>query len=475
MFAKVQRIHFVGIGGIGMSGIAEVLQNLGYPVSGSDLKTSAVTQRLAAMGVRIFEGHQAGNVPGAEVVVTSSAIARNNPEVVEAARLHIPVIQRAEMLAELMRLKYGIAIAGMHGKTTTTSMVAAVLAAGGLDPTVVVGGRVDAMGSNARLGKSQYLVAEADESDRSFLKLSPILSVVTNIDREHMDCYRDMADVENTFVEFMDRVPFYGMIVACGDDAMLRSLLPRVRRRVVTYGMREDSNFRVQVSSAPAQETIPMSPEGPLSRFQVVYRDKDLGEFHLHVPGQHNVLNATAAVAVGVGLDIPAEKIREALLSFRGVDRRFQRKGVIRGVTVVDDYGHHPTEIRATLAAAKQAGFKRVHVIFQPHRYTRTQLLMDDFATAFGDATSTCVLDIYAASEAPIPGITGEALAQRIRARGNDAAEYASSFPIAVASAVGAAQSGDLILTLGAGSVVQIAPMVLEALQEGSNPSASKF
>jgi len=473
MFAKVQRIHFVGIGGIGMSGIAEVLQNLGYPVSGSDLKISAVTQRLAAMGVKIFEGHHAENVPGAEVVVTSSAIRRDNPEVVEASRLHIPVIQRAEMLAELMRLKYGIAIAGMHGKTTTTSMVAAVLAGGGLDPTVVVGGRVDAMGSNARLGKSQYLVAEADESDRSFLKLSPILSVVTNIDREHMDCYRDMADVENTFVEFMDRVPFYGMIVACGDDPMLRALLPRVRRRVVTYGMREDSDFRVHVLGAPAQQST-SKPQGPLSRFQIVYRGKDLGEFHLHVPGQHNVLNASAAVAVGIGLDIPADKIREALQSFRGVDRRFQRKGVVRGVTVVDDYGHHPTEIRATLAAAKQAGFKRVHVIFQPHRYTRTQLLMDDFATAFGDATSTCVLDIYAASEAPIPGITGEALAQRIRARGNGAAEYASSFSIAVASAVGAAQSGDLILTLGAGSVVQIAPMVLEALQEGSNPATSK-
>ena len=474
MFAKVQRIHFVGIGGIGMSGIAEVLQNLGYKVSGSDLNTSAVTQRLAAMGATIFEGHRAENVPGSEVVVTSSAVGRDNPEVVEAARLHIPVIQRAEMLAELMRLKYGIAIAGMHGKTTTTSMVAAVLAAGGLDPTVVVGGRVDAMGSNARLGKSQYLVAEADESDRSFLKLSPIISVVTNIDREHMDCYRDMQDVENTFVEFMDRVPFYGMIVACGDDAMLRALLPRVRRRVVTYGAREDSDFRVQVLDALARQSTTMPPEGPLSRFQIVYRGKDLGEFHLHVPGQHNVLNASAAVAVGIGLDIPPDRIREALQSFRGVDRRFQHKGVVRGVTVVDDYGHHPTEIRATLAAARQAGFKRVHVIFQPHRYTRTQLLMDDFANAFADAASICVLDIYAANEAPIPGVTGAALAQHIREKAKGTAEYASSFQKAVASAVSAAQQGDLILTLGAGSVVRIAPMVLEALQEGSNPPAPR-
>ena len=468
MFAKVQRIHFVGIGGIGMSGIAEVLQNLGYKVSGSDLKTSAVTQRLAALGATIFEGHRADNVPGAEVVVTSSAVGRDNPEVLEAARLHIPVIQRAEMLAELMRLKYGIAIAGMHGKTTTTSMVAAVLAAGGLDPTVVVGGRVDAMGSNARLGKSQYLVAEADESDRSFLKLSPILSVVTNIDREHMDCYRDMKDVEDTFIEFMDRVPFYGMIVACGDDAMLRALLPRVKRRVVTYGTREESDFRVQILDAAPRP----SAQGPLSRFQVAYRGKDLGEFHLHVPGQHNVLNATAAVAVGIGLDIPADKIREALLSFRGVDRRFQHKGVVRGVTVVDDYGHHPTEIRATLAAAKQAGFQRLHVIFQPHRFTRTHLLMDDFATAFTDATSVSVLDIYPASEAPLPGTTGEVLAQRIREKGKRSAEYASSFQKAVATATSAAQPGDLILTLGAGSVVQLAPMVLAALQQGIGPSA---
>src|SRR5882762_8088014 len=287
MFAKIQRIHFVGIGGLGMSGIAEVLLNLGYKISGSDLKPSSVTQRLESMGTKIFAGHHAENVTDADVVVTSSAILRENPEVTEAARLHIPVIQRAEMLAELMRLKYGIAIAGMHGKTTTTSMVAAVLAAGALDPTVVVGGRVDAMGSTPRLGKSQYLVAEADESDRSFLKLSPILSVVTNIDREHMDCYRDMRDVEDTFVEFMNRVPFYGMVVACSEDVSLRALLPRVKRRVMTYGTSPDADFCVQSSLVGQQ--APTS-----NRFRVRYKDQDLDEFQLRVPGQHNVLNATA-------------------------------------------------------------------------------------------------------------------------------------------------------------------------------------
>ncbi len=462
MFAKTLRIHFVGIGGIGMSGIAEVLLNLGYKISGSDLKITAVTKRLAELGTTIFEGHQAENVSGADVVVTSSAIARDNPEVIEAARLHIPVIRRAEMLAELMRLKYGIAIAGMHGKTTTTSMVATVLAAGGLDPTVVVGGRVDAMGSNARLGKSQYLVAEADESDRSFLKLSPILSVVTNIDREHMDCYRDMQDVENTFIEFMNRVPFYGKVVACADDAALRTLLPRVKRRVATYGAREESDFCVQ--TLDIDRSAVRDNARALSRFRVQYRKQDLGEFQLHVPGQHNVLNATAAVAVGIGLEVSPGHIREALRSFRGVDRRFQQKGIVRGVTVVDDYGHHPTEIRATLAAAKQAGFERVHVIFQPHRYTRTQLLMDEFASAFSDATSVAVLDIYPASEAPIPGITAEVLAERIREQGKRDAQYAASFPNAVDAAVDAARDGDMIITLGAGSVSQLGPLVLERL-----------
>ena len=467
MFAKIQQIHFVGIGGIGMSGIAEVLLNLGYKVSGSDLKSSAVTQRLAGLGAAIFEGHRAENIAGAEVVVTSSAIAAENPEVVEAHKLHVPVIQRAEMLAELMRLKYGIAIAGMHGKTTTTSMVAAVLAGGGLDPTVVVGGRVDAMGSNARLGKSQYLVAEADESDRSFLKLSPILSVVTNIDREHMDCYRNMRDVKKTFLEFMDRVPFYGMVVACNDDPLLRRLLPEVQRRTVTYGTKRGSDFWIKAGKD--SERTPAAGSGdsrPLSRFRVGYRRQDLGEFTLHVPGMHNVLNATAAIAVGVGLDVGVEAIRAALDQFRGVDRRFQLRGRVAGVSVIDDYGHHPTEIKATLAAARSCGFRKIHVVFQPHRYTRTRDLIEEFTTAFGDADSLFVLDIYAASEKPIEGVSGEELARAIREKGGRSAQYAGSFADAVSAAAAVAQEGDMILTLGAGSVSQLGPLILEKLKE---------
>jgi UDP-N-acetylmuramate--alanine ligase len=389
------------------------------------------------------------------------------------------------MLAELMRLKYGIAIAGMHGKTTTTSMVAAVLAAGGLDPTVVVGGRVDAMGSNARLGKSQYLVAEADESDRSFLKLSPILSVVTNIDREHMDCYRDMRDVRRTFLEFMERVPFYGVVVACNDDLALRRLLPRVHRRVTTYGTSRGSDFLIRIGSSQAGSSqagsssdgsAPAAGEhSPLIRFQVTYKERDLGEFTLHVPGTHNVLNATAAIAVGTALDIPAEQIRSALDDFRGVDRRFQFKGKSAGVSVIDDYGHHPTEIRATLAAARQCGFRRVHVIFQPHRFTRTRDLMDEFATAFADADTLCLLDIYPASERPIEGITAEALAGRIAGAGNGNVAYSTSFSAAVAAVAAVAQPGDMVLTLGAGSVSQLGAMILEKLEaNGAKVSAHR-
>ncbi|MGC2245610.1 MAG: UDP-N-acetylmuramate--L-alanine ligase [Terriglobales bacterium] len=468
MFAKIQRIHFVGIGGIGMSGIAEIMLNLGYKISGSDLKSSAVTQRLASLGAQTFEGHKATNITGADVVVTSSAISIDNPEVAEARRLHIPVIQRAEMLAELMRLKYGIAIAGMHGKTTTTSMIAAVLAAGGLDPTVVVGGRVDAMGSNARLGKSQYLVAEADESDRSFLKLSPILSVVTNIDREHMDCYRDMRDVRRTFLEFMERVPFYGLVVGCQDDPILQRLLPRVHRRVTTYGISPGADFRITVHPSEAS-----GEHAPLNRFRVIYKEKDgkekdLGEFTLRVPGTHNVLNAAAAVAVGTALDIAPDQIRVGLDEFRGVDRRFQIKGKVGGVSVVDDYGHHPTEIRATLAAARQCGFRRIHVIFQPHRFTRTRDLLDEFATAFPDADTLSVLDVYAASEKPIDGITGDALAQRITDKGKGSVVYLPSFADAVERVSALAEPGDLVLTLGAGSVSQLGAIILDRLEKKS-------
>ena len=461
MFAKIQRIHFVGIGGIGMSGIAEVLLNLGYKVSGSDLKNSTVTQRLAGLGATVFEGHRNENVAGADVVVASSAIGLDNPEISQAHALHIPVIQRAEMLAELMRLKYGIAIAGMHGKTTTTSMVAAVLAGGGLDPTVVVGGRVDAMGSNARLGKSQYLVAEADESDRSFLRLSPILSVVTNIDREHMDCYRNMRNVKRAFLEFMNRVPFYGMVVVCNDDPLLRRMLPQIQRRTVTYGTRRGSDFYIK----PGESSINPGEYRPINRFHVTFKKKDLGEFRLRVPGAHNVLNATAAIAVGIGLDINVEQIRASLESFRGVDRRFQLRGTVAGVSVIDDYGHHPTEVRATLAAARQCRFRKIHVVFQPHRYSRTQLLMNEFAGAFHDADTLFILDIYAASETPIEGVTGEALARHIQDAGKQEVHYAASFAEATKAVVAGAREGDMILTLGAGSVSQLGPMIMEELQ----------
>jgi UDP-N-acetylmuramate--alanine ligase len=453
MFAKAQRVHFIGIGGIGMSGIAEILLNLGYAVSGSDLRRSAITERLASLGAIIFEGHAAANVIGSGVVVTSSAVNGHNPEVIEARAQKIPVIQRAEMLAELMRLKYGIAVAGMHGKTTTTSMIATVLAAGNLDPTVVVGGRVDTLGSNARLGKSQYLVAEADESDRSFLKLSPILAVVTNLDREHMDCYRDMADVENAFVEFMDRVPFYGSCVACIDNEQLAGILQRVRRRVFTYGTSTKADFVVRM--------LPPVPEC-LSRFEVVADGEVLGPFELHVPGKHNVLNATAAVAIATQLEVKPETIAQGLKSFRGVDRRFQIKGCESGVTVVDDYGHHPTEICATLQAARDCNYRQVHVIFQPHRYTRTRDLMQEFATAFDAADSVEMLDIYAASEEPIPGITAQALVDAI---GRGSVEYARSTDVAINRAVERAEDGDVILTMGAGNVSQLAPLVLEKLR----------
>jgi UDP-N-acetylmuramate--alanine ligase len=455
MFAKAQRVHFIGIGGIGMSGIAEILLNLGYPVSGSDLKRSPVTERLASLGATVFEGHAAANVVGAAVVVVSSAVTEANPEVAEARSTKVPVIQRAEMLAELMRLKYGIAVAGMHGKTTTTSMIAAVLAKGGLDPTIVVGGRIDAMNSNARLGRSQYLVAEADESDRSFLKLSPILSVVTNLDREHMDCYRDMADVEASFVTFMERVPFYGAITACVDDPLLADVLPRVRRRVYTYGFAAHADFVCRMLPAG---------DGVRSRFEVVAGGQVLGSFALHVPGRHNVLNATAAIAIGTQLEIHPESIAAALAEFRGVDRRFQVKGVVRGVTVVDDYGHHPTEIRATLAAARECGYRQVHVIFQPHRYTRTRDLMEEFRTAFEDADTVELLDIYAASEEPIPGIDARALAARV---GAPQVRYAGAVPAAIQAAIGRAEAGDMILTLGAGSISQIGALVLEGLAAG--------
>ncbi|HEY0794316.1 MAG TPA: UDP-N-acetylmuramate--L-alanine ligase [Acidisarcina sp.] len=468
MFAKAQRVHFIGIGGIGMSGIAEILLTLGYPVSGSDLRRTSVTERLAGLGATVFEGHAAAYVVGSGVIVASSAVNEQNPEVIEARARKIPVIQRAEMLAELMRLKYGIAVAGMHGKTTTTSMIASVLASGGLDPTVVVGGRVDTLGSNARLGKSQYLVAEADESDRSFLKLSPILAVVTNLDREHMDCYRDMADVEDAFVEFMNKVPFYGSCIACADDARLMAILPRVRRRVFTYGMTAEADFVVRMLPAvsiTANDVV--APHTVVrSRFEVAAAGSVLGPFELHVPGKHNVLNATAAVAIATQLDLKSDKIAQGLRAFSGVDRRFEVKECVGGVTVIDDYGHHPTEIRATLRAARECGYTRIHVIFQPHRYSRTRDLLPEFAASFSAADTIQILDIYAASEEPIPGISAENLVESIRQSGGRSGIYhASSFEAAADRVCKAARPGDAVLTLGAGSVSQVSGLVLQVLR----------
>ena len=453
MFATSQHAHFIGIGGIGMSGIAEILLNQNMKVSGSDLRRTPVTERLAQLGAIIYEGHDASHVAGATVVVTSSAVNPENPEVLEARARKIPVIQRAEMLAELMRLKYGIAIAGMHGKTTSTSMVASVLSAGGLDPTVIVGGRVDAMGSNARLGTTQYLVAEADESDRSFLKLSPILAVVTNLDREHMDCYTDMNDVEQAFLAFMNKVPFYGAVTACIDNPQLAAILPRAQRRVFTYGVAANADYKL--------EPLPGDAEC-FSRFQVRIATATLGPFALHVPGRHNVLNATAAVAIAHQLEVVPEKIAEGLNSFRGVDRRFQKLGTARGIAVVDDYGHHPTEIRATLAAARECGYKRIHVVFQPHRYTRTRDLLGEFAGAFIDCDRVFILPIYAASEIPITGITAELLASRIT---GPQVRFVADFSTAIEAVLAQATGGDLILTLGAGSVSQLAPQIVAALQ----------
>jgi len=439
-----------------MSGIAEVLLNLGYEISGSDLRLSPITDRLASLGATVFEGHTASNVAGAAVLVVTSAVDSSNPEVVEARRLGIPVIARGELLAELMRLKYGIAVAGSHGKTTTTSMTAAILNHAGLDPTVVVGGRTAMMGgSNARVGKSDLLVVESDESDGSFLKLAPILTVVTNIDREHLDHYADIEAIRAAFVEFVNKVPFYGANILCLDDENVQQILPSVNRRIVTYGQNPQAHLQVHGHSC-----------GHLSsRFSVRAGDRELGEFQLNVPGFHNVLNATAALAVGLELGVDVEKAREALASYSGVDRRFQRRGEARGVTVVDDYGHHPTEIRATLEAARLCDYGRILVIFQPHRFTRTEHLMADFARAFHQADAVFLLDIYAASEKPIEGVTAEALAERIRQCGHRAVEYAGAIDNAVDAVSRAAQPGDLVLTLGAGNVWQAGDRLLERLR----------
>ena len=440
-----------------MSGIAEVLLNLGYQISGSDLKLSPITARLAAMGARVYEGHTAANVTGARALVVSSAVDEQNPEVQEARRLQIPVIPRGELLAELMRLKYGIAVAGSHGKTTTTSMTATILNYAGLDPTVVVGGRVGTMGgSNARVGRSDTMVVEADESDGSFLKLAPIIVVVTNVDREHLDHYPTLDAIRAAFIEFVNKVPFYGAVVACLDDENVQTILPEIRRRVITYGTTAQADMEAS--------EIACGPFG--SDFGVRYRGHDLGRFHLAIPGRHNVLNATAAIAVATELDVNPDAIREGLATFSGVDRRFQLRGTVNGIAVVDDYGHHPTEIRATLDGARVCGFRRIHVLFQPHRYTRTFHLMDEFARSFHQADSLFVMDIYAASEKPIEGVTAESLVERIRQFGHRGAEYVGTLDRGVDALLRVAREGDLIVTLGAGNVTQAGDKIVARLKE---------
>jgi UDP-N-acetylmuramate--alanine ligase len=457
MFKKIKHIHFVGIGGIGMSGIAEVLLNLGYKVSGSDLKESDTTERLKKLGGEIFVGHRAGNITTPHVVVISSAVKGDNVEVLAAREKQIPVIPRAEMLAELMRLKYGVAIAGAHGKTTTTSMVATVLAAGGIDPTVVIGGKLNSLGTNAKLGQGEFLVAEADESDGSFLKLSPTIAVVTNIDAEHLDYYKDINEIKDAFLEFINKVPFYGVSILCLDQPHIQALIPSMQKRYQTYGMSTQADYQAR--------DISLRPLG--SSFRVLHHNTDLGMFELAVPGVHNISNCLAAIAVARELDIGIETIRRALKEFSGVQRRFQIKGEAAGVTVVDDYGHHPTEVKATLAAAASGMERRVVVVFQPHRYTRTQHLLEEFFTAFNQADKLIILDIYAAGEKPIPGISGLTLYEGIKKHGHKDVTYFPDKEKAADHLVGVLKKGDLLITLGAGDVWKIGEQVVEKLRHG--------
>jgi UDP-N-acetylmuramate--alanine ligase len=457
MFLHVKNVHFVGVGGIGMSGIAEVLCDLGFSVSGSDLKKSNSTDRLEKMGARIFEGHDESNVGQAQVVVYSSAVKDDNPELVLARQKGIPVIPRAEMLAELMTLKpYAVAIAGTHGKTSTTSMVASILTHAGVDPTAVVGGVVESLGSNAKLGKSEWFVTEADESDRSFLMLYPTIAVVTNIDKEHMESYKGMDDVVQCFTDFVNKIPFYGAAVICLDDPNVQLIIPNIKRRRVTYGL----TAQADVSGHDIRYTEDFG-----SSFTVWRGNDILGTIELPIPGKHNVYNALAATAVALELEIPFQAIAEAFAKFRNANRRFQFKGEVRGITVVDDYGHHPTEILATLQAAKNSGGgRRTVVVFQPHRYSRTQELMDEFALAFNNADVLYVLDIYAASETPIEGITAEVLTENIRRYGHKNVSYIGALETAADIVCSELREGDLVITLGAGSVTRLSEEILEKL-----------
>ena len=447
MYGKIEKIHFVGIGGIGMSGIAEVLLNLGYKVSGSDLRSSDTTERLVRLGAEVSIGHQAENLKNVDVVVISSAVHDDNPEVVEAKRLHVPVIPRAEMLAELMRMKYGIAIAGTHGKTTTTSMAASILGHAGIDPTIVIGGKLNAIGTNAQLGQGKFLLAEADESDGSFLVLSPTIAVVTNIDADHLDHYLGgIEEIKDTFVEFINKVPFYGLAVLCLDDKNIRAVLPRVKKRYMTYGLSSQADIRA----------THVRHEGFLTSFVAHYKGYRLGEVSFPMPGPHNVLNAMACIAVALELDVPFSAIQEGFAKFGGVGRRFTVKGEPNGIMVVDDYGHHPAEIKATLAAARQGWpERRIVAAFQPHRYTRTHELFDEFVTAFYDADILILTDVYAAGEQPIEGATAERLASEVLRYGQKDVTYIANRELVPDHLAGIVKPGDIVITLGAGNIWQ--------------------
>ncbi len=451
---KIQHIHFVGIGGIGMSGIAEVLLNLGYQVSGSDTKETEVTRRLQSLGAKVSYGHRRENLKEADVVVTSSAIRKGNPEVEAAEERLIPVIPRAEMLAELMRMKIGIAIAGTHGKTTTTSLISTVLAAGGLDPTVVIGGRLNSIGSNARLGQGEYLVAEADESDGSFLKLMPTIAVVTNIDPEHLDYYKGIDEIKETFLSFLDKIPFFGLAVLCLDHPNIQSLLPKLKKRFTTYGLTTQADYQ-------AKEIV---FEGLSTSFDVVHRRREIGRLSLRMPGLHNVYNALATMATAFELDIPFQVVQETLRDFSGIQRRFQIKGEKKGILVVDDYGHHPVEIMATLKAARTGWAKRIIAVFQPHRYTRTQALFKDFLTAFYDADVLILTDIYPAGEDRIEGVESKALFEGLREYGHKDVTYLSDKKEIVEHLLRVISPGDLVITLGAGDIWQVSEELVNRL-----------
>jgi UDP-N-acetylmuramate--alanine ligase len=458
----MRQIHFVGIGGSGMSGIAEVLVNLGYHVSGSDLQASDATRRLKRLGAKIYRGHRADHVAAADVVVVSSAVKPENPELVEARRLKIPAIPRAEMLAEIMRMKYGVAVAGAHGKTSTTAMIAVVLTTGGLDPTVVIGGRVKALRSGAQLGGGEFMVAEADESDGSFLKMKPTIAVVTNIDREHLDYYRNLGEIQDAFVRFLSRVPFYGAAVVCLDEPNLRAILPRIDRKVVTYGLSSDADL-------VATDVV---FEGFGSSFVARWRGQKLGAVRLQVPGRHSIYNALAAVATGLELDVAFSKIAKALARFEGVDRRFQRKGEAFGATVIDDYGHHPTEIQATLAAAREGFGARTVVAFQPHRYSRTRALLEEFGRAFVLADRVIVTAVYAAGEAPLPDIDGAAVADALVRHGHPAVSYEPRLERIPNRLRALVLPGDLVITLGAGDIWKVGDAFLELAAKADSSQA---